>query len=99
MLASRYFSASLLLGVSFATQAHQDTALSIEIDNTVAGIPSYFGSVTLEISGLGSNAPSIKFGAGGNLTTLQSCAALLIRSSSLVDVLVSGSWYHDEGSL
>jgi hypothetical protein len=73
--------------------------LSIAADQTLAGIPSSFGRVTLEIGGVGSKSPSIKFGAGGNLTILEPCASKLIQSRTLADVLVSGSWYHDESTL
>ena len=99
MLACRYIFASLLLCVCFAAQAHQDTILSIEPDSTVSGIPAPLAPVTLSISGLGSNAPAVEFGAGGKLTALQACAAQLIRSTSLEHVSVSGSWYHRESSL
>jgi hypothetical protein len=95
----RYFLAWFLIGVTCLAQAHEDTVLSIAADKTLAGIPSYFGRVTLEINGIGSTAPSIRFGAGGNWTVIQSCATKLIQSRSLADVLVSGSWYHDESTL
>ena len=96
---SRHILASLLLSVCSAAQAHQDTILSVGPGNLISGIPAPLAPVTLSIAGLGSNAPTIEFGAGGNLTALQLCAAQLIRSSSLEHVSVSGSWYHEESSL
>jgi hypothetical protein len=96
---SRYIIALLLSVVSCVAFGHQDSILTISPDGKVAGLPSSFGAVTISIRGLESGNPLIEFSAGGNLTAIQPCAAQLVRSRSLSQVDVSGSWYHKEDSL
>jgi hypothetical protein len=95
----RHIITLVLLAASCIASGHQDSILSISPDGTVAGLPPSFGSVTISIRGLESGKPSIEFSAGGNLTTIQPCAAHLVRSRSLSQVDISGSWYHEEDSL
>jgi hypothetical protein len=95
----RHIIALVLLAASCVASGHQDSILSISSDGTVAGLPPSFGQVTISIRDLESGKPSIEFSAGGNLTSIQPCAAQLIRSRSLSQVDISGSWYHEEDLL
>jgi hypothetical protein len=75
--------------------AHEDTPLTLRPNGTVAGLPAKLGPVILRVHGLGSE-PSIGFQAGSYKNVLPSCLSKLIRSVSIKDVQLSGSWYHKE---
>ena len=90
--------------VSGPSMAHRDRTLPIADDGTIADIPPEYGPAKLSISfsPRGSDAPpvsSIVLSLGGKQTHLPECVTGLILSTSLRDVVASGSWYHDESVL
>jgi len=95
-------SRSLLFGLIFifvSAHAHMDRILSLLPDGSIPELPSALGTVSLKISGLGSNAPAVEFDVGSNRDILPTCVTSFIRSKQLDDVRVTGSWYHDESDL
>lgn len=85
--------------LSGSAHAHQDRILSVDQNGSIPEIPASFGRVSLGISGLGSDSPTVTFGSGDRLNRLPSCVTRLIRAEKLDDVLVTGSWYHRESTL
>jgi len=77
-------------------QAHQDQILPVAADGAITVLPPKYGPVNLTLEGLGSVKPLVQLRIGANQTTLPFCVTRLIRSRNLKDVLVTGSWYHDE---
>ena len=93
MKRTRFVLLSLAL-LTGSAHAHQDRILSIEQNGSIPDIPASFGLVSLEISGLDSDSPTVTFGSGDRLSRLPNCVTRLIPAEKLEDVLVTGSWYH-----
>ena len=93
------FTALLFLGsVAGPAQAHRDTILSRKSDGSVPEIPANLGKVTLDIAGLGTGNATIRLTVGANSATLPPCFTRLIRTRDVKDLMLRGSWYHDEQS-
>lgn len=76
--------------------AHRDRILHVEADGSIPDIPAEFGPARLILEGLGSEKPSIQLQIGQHQTTLPSCVAQMVRTKSVADLQLTGSWYHDE---
>jgi len=87
---------ALVVGTAYA---HQDRILTILPDGSIPEIPAHLGPVFLEISGLGTAAPTVRFRSRTHRTNLPACATRLINTRQLKDVFITGSWYHDESRL
>jgi hypothetical protein len=70
--------------------------LHVKADGSIPDVPAAFGQVRLTLEGLGSNHPLIRLRIGRHQTTLPFCIAQMIRATSVADIQVTGSWYHDE---
>lgn len=77
-------------------EAHRDRILHIEADGAIRDVPAAFGPVRLIIKRLGSENPLIELAIGMHHTTLPQCVARIVRSMSVKQIQVTGSWYHDE---
>jgi hypothetical protein len=90
-----------LAALAFApnVNAHEDAVLAVMPNGTISGVPSQFGTLRLNIDGFGTRDLRIAFAVGDRVTTIPPCATALIKSRSMGDVQVSGSWYHDESML
>lgn len=97
----RIISTVLLVLVFLSTQAnaHVDRIFLINADGLIADIPEEFGKVRLTIQNLGAENALVRLHTGESGTTLPTCVSRLIKSRTLADVVVSGSWYHDMGTL
>jgi hypothetical protein len=89
----------LLALVASTASAHKDRILSIRPDGSVPEIPASFGRVFLNISGLGGSKPTVQFRSGKKVNVLPSCVTRYINSSKVSDILVTGSWYHEQSTL
>jgi hypothetical protein len=94
----RSIGATLLIVALFAgpAKAHEDRILHVNADGSIPAIPAKFGKARLIMAGLGTNRPFVQLRIGAHRTTLPSCVTQMIRTASPADVLVTGSWYHDE---
>jgi hypothetical protein len=82
--------------VAGPAEAHRDRILPVKADGSIPDIPAEFGQVRLTLEGLGSNNPLIQLRIGTHQTTLPFCVAQMIHTTSLAEIKVTGSWYHDE---
>ena len=80
-----------------AADAHKDRILDVDPDGAMRDVPAQFGPVRLIVAGLGSAQPSVQLRIGAHHTSLPDCVARIIRSTTMADILVTASWYHDEG--
>jgi hypothetical protein len=81
---------------SFICAAHEETPLQVGANGQLSDIPSTLGPVILNIQGIGTPDLSVELRAGGRVNAILPCASSLIRSRSMSDVIVEGSWYHEE---
>lgn len=86
----------LMLG---AAHAHRDRILTIRSDGSIPEIPASFGRVFLKVSNLGSPTPTVQFSSGTQRNDLPPCVTRLISARQQSDLLLTGSWYHDESRL
>ena len=77
-------------------QAHEDRILHVTADGSIPAIPARFGKARLIMNGLGTERPFVQLRIGAHRTTLPFCVTQMIRTASAADMLVTGSWYHDE---
>jgi hypothetical protein len=91
--------AAALAIFSGPTWAHQDRILQLQPNGSVNGIPSPYRAIRLSIEEIGTRNLKVVLTVGNRSTTLLPCATNLIRSASMSDVQISGSWYHDERTL
>jgi hypothetical protein len=96
---SRLFVFLALSIFSYTAHAHQDRVLSVLPNGWILGLPLSFGIVSLKLSDLETSSPKIEFRSGKNSTKLPECLTDLINANRKKDVLVSGSWYHDEANI
>jgi len=93
------FVALVAFAIAPNVNAHEDTVLAVLPSGTISGVPSQFGTLHLSIDGFGTRDLRIAFAVGDRVTTIPPCATALIKSRSMGDVQVSGSWYHHESTL
>jgi hypothetical protein len=91
--------AAALATFSPATWAHQDRILQLQPNGTVTGLPSPYRALRLSIKEIGTRNVEVVLIVGNRSTTLLPCATNLIRSASMSDVRITGSWYHDERTI
>jgi hypothetical protein len=82
-----------------SAHAHRDTKLPISADGSIEQIPKEFGPVKLLVAALGTNAPFVTFSVKGQSTSLPACLTRHIKTTSLSDMKIAGSWYHDEATM
>ena len=94
-----YWPLLALLLAAGAALAHEDMILTVKEDGSIREIPSSFGQVRLNINDLGSDHAMVTFRIGSRTNSLPVCATKSIRTKSLENVRIVGSWYHDESIL
>ena len=100
MKRQRLVAAVLALAITPLASAHQDRMLWLWPGGFVVGLPwEYFSQFRLDIEQLGTAQLRVATRVGGQVTTLLPCASTHIRSLERDDVVLSGSWYHDESNL
>jgi hypothetical protein len=82
-----------------SAHAHRDRRLPISADGSIEQIPKEFGPVKLTVTALGTNAPFVTFSVRGQITALPACQTRHIRTTSLNDIKIAGSWYHDDATM
>ena len=91
--------ALLALASASVVHAHQDAILTLLPNGVISGLPAQFAVPRLNIDGLGTRNPRVALVVGNRVSTILPCATRVLKSLSMEDVQVSGSWYHDEKSL
>lgn len=86
---------TVLLFFSATAHAHVDTILPIAADGRLLGVPKEFGKVRLTLAALGSKNAMVRVVIGDSAITLPSCVSRSLKSKSLTQVQVTGSWYHN----
>jgi len=93
MKAHHRTTALLILASAPIAHAHEDTPLRLMSDGFIAGVPAPFRRIQLHIEELGTSKVRVTLSIGDRVSTILPCAANLIKSISVDDVQVSGSWY------
>jgi hypothetical protein len=85
--------------------AHRDTALKVNPDGTLDGLPAEYTPASLHVtfsegseSG-GQRILSVTLMIGGNTVVIPGCVTGLLMTRSMKDVEIVASWYHDTPSL
>jgi hypothetical protein len=85
-----------------AALAHQDRILSVHADGTIPELPSTYQTTRLHIAFSEGDAGSLQqldFLSSGGETKVQPCLLRLVPKGSFRQLLLTGSWYHDESIL
>lgn len=94
----------LTLAISFAGTvfAHKDRRLSLSTDGSIPELPAQYKDARLRIKlpdARGGTLAIVGFASSGRETEIKSCLWRHIRSKSLSQVALSGSWYHERSTL
>ena len=83
--------------------AHKDRIFPIDEDGKLADFPAQFGPASLKVSFSvpKSDLPiaAVVLGLGRKRIDLPACITRLLKSTSISQVMASGSWYHEERRL
>jgi hypothetical protein len=85
-----------------AALAHQDRILSVRPDGTIPELPPAYQTTRLHIAFSEGDAGALQrltFLSSGREFSLQPCLLRLVPKSSSRQLLLTGSWYHDESIL
>jgi len=86
---------ALLLLTASAASAHEDRVLTVRGDGFIPEIPAQFSPATLKMQ-FEPTGSKVELQIKRHVMTVPPCITRLIKSKSLSDVSLSGSWYHDE---
>jgi hypothetical protein len=95
-------SVALISTVSFA---HQDSILKVYADGRIDGLPAQYNPASLRVVFSRNNEPgwppvsSLELKLGGKSVVVPECVTGPILTSSIKDVRVVASWYHDTSML
>jgi hypothetical protein len=93
---------AFLVGIIvFATAAvaHKDRILSISLDGAIPELPPAYQTTRLHIAFTEGDAGALRqldFLSSGRETSVQPCLLRLVPKGSFHQLVVVGSWYHDE---
>src|SRR5215475_9699893 len=85
-----------------AALAHQDRILSVRLDGAIPELPSAYQTTRLHVAfseGDTGALQQLTFLSSGREISLQLCVLRLVPKSSFRQLLLTGSWYHDESIL
>src|SRR4051794_15897387 len=85
-----------------AALAHQDRILSVGVDGAIPELPPAYQTTRLHIAFSEGDAGALQqlnFLSSGQETSVPPCLLRLVPKSSLRQLFLSGSWYHDVSTL
>ena len=88
----------VLVLVMQSSWAHRDTKIDMD-KKGILTVPAEFGTVKLQVKGLGKSKKSVVFSVNEQHTQVPACVVNLIRSEKAEDVRIRCSWYHEASSV
>jgi hypothetical protein len=85
-----------------AAFAHQDRILSVRADGAIPELPSAYQTTRLHVAFSEGDAGALQqlnFLSSGRLTSVKPCLLRLVPKGSFHQLLLTGSWFHDESIL
>lgn len=94
--------AALVVLLSTAAFAHTDRILSVRSDGVIPELPPTYQTTRLHVAFSEGDAGVLErldFLSSGQETSVKPCLLKLVPKSSLQQLFLSGSWYHEEETL